>query len=269
MKLTALILLSLALPAHAAPAADLWPFWDDSDESSSQSVDHAPWQGLLDAYLIASDDGINLFRYDGVSAADREKLDAYVARLATLDPRRLARAEQLPYWINLYNALTVRVVLDHPDEDTIRDMGGGWFNPGPWNEELVTIAGQPVTLNDIEHRILRPIWQDHHIHYVVNCAAMSCPNLARDAYTRDNTRRLMESGETEYLHHPRGLRFDEDGRLHLSSIYDWYLEDFGGSRESLVEYLATERPDLAERLSGYQGRIQYHYDWSLNGAAGP
>jgi hypothetical protein len=255
-----------AAPATAAPNADLWAFWKASEESSDERVDHGTWQRLLDRYLAVADDGPNLFRYDAVSPADRAALMAYLDGLAALDPRRLARAEQLAYWINLYNALTVQVVLDHPRADSILAMGGGWFSRGPWNDDLVEIAGQPVTLNDIEHRILRPIWQDHHIHYAVNCASFSCPDLAAEAYTRDNARRLMDAGEHSYLRHPRGLDFDPDGELRLSSIFEWYVEDFGGSRESLLSYLADERPDLADRLRNYRGGIDYHYDWSLNAA---
>lgn len=256
----------LAMPCLAAPAANLWPYWDHSDEGNANAVDHSSWQALLHTYLVTTDDDRTLFRYAAVTARDRKRLDRYISRLAGIEPRALARAEQLPYWINLYNALTVRVVLDHPNEDSIRDMGGGWFGSGPWNNALLTIAGQAVTLNDIEHRILRPIWKDRRIHFAVNCASVSCPNLASEAYTRENTQRLLQAGEANYLHHPRGLRFDSEGQLHLSSIFDWYQSDFGGSREALLDYLSGRRPDLAERLSRYRGAIRYDYDWSLNAA---
>lgn len=262
-----LILLLLAgAGTHAAPAADLWPFWDASDEASTARVDHEPWQRLLDRYLVVAETPPTLFRYDAVTAEDRSALGDYLASLAAIDPRSLARAEQLPYWINLYNALTVRVVLNHPGEDSIRDMGDGFFRPGPWNDDLVRIAGQDLTLNDVEHRILRPIWNDHHIHYVVNCASIGCPSLAARAYTRENTRELMEQGERRYLNDARGLTFLADGSLRLSSIFDWYRADFGDGRDALLGYLAGERADLAARLQSYDGPIEYHYDWSLNDA---
>lgn len=251
----------------AAPASDLWPYWNASDEASTRQVDHAGWQSLLDRFLVTTDDDRTLFRYAAMTSEDRTALDDYVSSLASLDPRQLARAEQMPYWINLYNALTVRVVLDHPQESSILDMGGGWlFRPGPWNDELLTITGQPVTLNDIEHRILRPIWNDQRIHYAVNCASIGCPNLAPKAYTRENTNALLDAGERSYLNHPRGLRFDDRGRLVLSSIFEWYIADFGGNRESLLSYLASERSDLSQRLRSYDGRIRYEYDWTLNAA---
>jgi len=260
-------LLLAAATTHAAPASDLWPYWNASDETSDTRVDHQAWQRLLDSYLVVTEAPPTLFRYDAVTAEDRAALDGYLDALAAIDPRTLARAEQLPYWINLYNALTVQVVLDHPAEDSIRDMGDGFFRPGPWNDELLRIAGQDVTLNDIEHRILRPIWNDHRIHFVVNCASIGCPSLAPRAYTRDNTRELMDQGEQRYLNDPRGLTFLPNGRLRLSSIFDWYVADFGGDRAALLRYLAGARPDLAERLQRYDGPIDYHYDWSLNDAS--
>lgn len=254
--------------ARAAPAPDLWAFWAESDDTSTQPIAHSAWQNLLDSYLVSTPDGRTLFNYDAVTRSDRNALNGYITYLTKTDPRTLARSEQLAYWINLYNALTVQVVLDNPRKKSIRDMGGGWFSSGPWDEELVTIAGQPVTLNDIEHRILRPIWQDHHIHYAVNCASVSCPNLQPKAYTPANTRELMELGEDQYLTHARGMRFDPSGELHLSSLFDWYQEDFGNSRAALLDYLASERQSLAERLTGYEGPIHYHYDWGLNDVAG-
>ncbi|MEQ8858642.1 MAG: DUF547 domain-containing protein [Pseudomonadales bacterium] len=257
-----------AVPAGvlAAPAAELWSFWERSDETSDEQVDHGAWQTLLDAYLVATGDNRTLFRYKAVSSGDRAALDAYVAGLTDVDPRSLARAEQLPYWINLYNALTVQVVLNHPDETSILDMGGGFFRPGPWNDDVARIAGQDVTLNDIEHRILRPIWNDQRIHFAVNCASIGCPNLAPRAYTRSNTPELLDAGQHDYLHHPRGLSLDDSGRLTLSSIFDWYVADFGGNTAALLGYLASQRPDLVDDLTNYAGRIRYEYDWSLNQA---
>lgn len=250
--------------AHAAPSPELWPMWQEANIGDSTSLDHGTWQDLLDRYLLDSGDGRTVFAYDAVSFDHRRRLQDYLAELTSIDPRELAREEQLAYWINLYNALTVEIVLAHPDKRSILRMGGVWLPTGPWDDALVEIAGQPVSLNDIEHRILRPIWKDLHIHYALNCASVGCPNLAPEAYTRDNAKDLMERGEAAYLDHPRGVALSEEGRLRLSSLFDWYLEDFGGSREGLLDYLASERPDLAEQLANYSGEIEFHYDWSLN-----
>jgi hypothetical protein len=233
---------------------------------SMEHVDHAAWQAFLDRYLITTDDGRTLVRYGAVTSTDRAALGDYLRYLASIDPRGLARDEQYAYWVNLYNALTVEVVLRNPGKDTIKRMGKGLFSTGPWDDPLIDIATRPLTLNDIEHRILRPGWQDRRVHFAVNCASVSCPNLAIEAYTASNLERLLDAGEAAYLSHPRGLHFRTDGTLQLSSILDWYRKDFAADRTGLLRYLADVRPDLEARLLDYTGKIHYEYDWSLNDA---
>jgi hypothetical protein len=148
-------------------------------------------------------------------------------------------------------------------------MGRGLFSFGPWNDEVATVAGQALTLNDIEHRILRPIWQDHRIHFAVNCASLGCPDLSANAYTAENLEQQLAQAELNYLNHPRGIRFDADGELVVSSIFDWYLEDFATDQSGLLRYLAQYHDEAGERLRSYAGRIRYHYDWSLNSASNP
>lgn len=257
--------------ASAAPAADLWPVWQASDESNGAAIDHSAWQAFLDAYVeTETASGVNLVRYAAVSEADRVGLRAYLAALQATDPRRYPKTEQLAYWINLYNAATVDLVLRNPDEDSIRRMGGGLFTVGPWNDEILEVAGIALTLNDIEHRILRPIWQDRRIHFAVNCASMSCPNLRQLAYTGANVERLLRENEHAYINDPRGVRFTARGRLELSRIFDWYREDFAPTTGALLDYLAQHADEpLATRLRAYDGKIGYEYDWSLNAAGQP
>lgn len=162
----------LSLAAQAAPQSELWEIWTEQGQDSMKHVDHSAWQAFLDHYLVTTADGRTLVRYRGVAAADRSALDRYLEGLAALDPRMLARDEQFAYWVNLYNALTVEVVLRNPGKDSIKRMGEGLFSTGPWDDELIRIAGNPVTLNDIEHRVLRPIWKDHRVHFALNCASV-------------------------------------------------------------------------------------------------
>ena len=249
----------------AAPKADLWVFWNVSDESNAQAIDHGRWQAFLDDYLRIGSDGINRVAYRDVSVGNRAELGKYLDSLSSLDPRAYNRAEQFAYWINLYNALTVEIVLRNPKKGSILRMGKGLFSIGPWDDPLLTIAGQPLTLNDIEHRILRPIWRDRRIHYAVNCASIGCPNLATTAYTASNVEALLDAGEAAYINHPRGVRFDDRGRLQLSELYKWYVGDFAEDELALVRYLAERHATMGGELSAYTGRIRYDYDWALNG----
>ena len=260
------ILLGMAgLPA-AAQNAELIPMWDASDESNTATIDHAPWQEILDRYLRTDDpSGIHRFDYGALkaSADDRQKLGGYLKSLATLDPRSFAKAEQMAYWINLYNALTVFVIVPRYPVDSIKDIKSGLIDFGPWNLELIPVQGEKLTLNNIEHGILRPIWRDPRIHYAVNCASIGCPNLAPEAYRSDNLERLLEQGATEYINHPRGAQVT-DGELLISSIYDWFKADFGGTDEGVFAHLAQyARPELAAQLDNFDSFDDY-YDWSLN-----
>jgi hypothetical protein len=255
--------------ACAAPRPDPWPRWQASDETSSASIDHAPWDRFLARHLVAGDDGINRVAYRRVLPAEREALVVYLAALAGLPVTTYRRAEQRAYWINLYNALTVRVVLDHYPVASIRDiaLSGGLFSRGPWRKKLMRIEGEDVALDDIEHRILRPFWRDPRLHYALNCAALGCPNLQPRAFTAATAEAMLEGAARAYVNHPRGARII-DGRLHVSSIYVWYKEDFGGDDRGVIAHLRRyAAPPLAQALSSQTGIAGDSYDWALNDAA--
>ena len=249
----------------AAPDAKLWKKWQSSDPQSSATIDHSRWQVLLDRYLKQSGNPlVTLFDYQSVRKQDQQQLQEYIEYLVTRTPATYSRAVQKAYWINLYNALTVKLVLDHYPVESIRKIRFGWFSFGPWDEKLIEVDGDRISLNDIEHRILRPIWKDPRIHYAVNCASIGCPNLAPQAYTADNMEQLLEQGSRHYINHPRGVRFEGDS-LVLSSIYDWYQTDFGGSLSALKNHLRRyANSGLRARLDSHESSVTYHYDWRLN-----
>ncbi len=197
----------------------------------------------------------------------RSRRTTGTSRLAALFGRH-RRTEQLAYWINLYNALTVKVVLDHHPLPSIRDISisPGLFSSGPWGAELVRVEGEPIRLDDIEHRILRPLWQDSRVHYALNCASLGCPNLAREAFTAENTERLLDAGARAYVNHPRGVSL-VNGRLGVSSIYVWFEEDFGGEAGVLAHLRRYADPKLAASLAPAAAIDDDAYDWSLNDAA--
>ncbi|HDR47065.1 MAG TPA: DUF547 domain-containing protein [Geoalkalibacter subterraneus] len=267
-----LLFLSMFLvqPLSAAPKAELWPRWQDHDPASTQVVDHSAWQAFLDKYLVADHpSGVNRVRYGSVSEADRKSLDRYLGQLQQTPVTQLNRNEQMAYWFNFYNALTIQVVLEHYPVSSIRriNISPGWFSSGPWGAKLVEVEGEKLSLDDIEHRILRPVWQDARIHYAVNCASIGCPNLQPRAFTAANLDSLLTAAARQYINHPRGVSFD-DGRLQLSSIYEWFQEDFEDSREGVLRHLQKyAEPELAAQLASFDGKISYEYDWSLNDTA--
>jgi hypothetical protein len=267
----AALLMVLSVAAHAAPKAEPWPRWEVHDAASTATIDHAAWNAFVGRYVAVSADGIHRVAYGRVSAADRADLAAYVDRLGAVPISRFARDEQAAYWINLYNALIVKLVLDHYPVRSIRDIKGspGLFTFGPWRRKLITVEGEALSLDDIEHRILRPIWKDSRIHYALNCASLGCPNLQAEAYTADNTEALLERGAREFINHPRGVAIQK-GRLQVSSIYVWFQEDFGGDAEGLMEHWQQyANPRLADALEKYSGGLAHDYDWRLNGVEIP
>lgn len=264
---------SAAASAWAAPRAELWARWSANDPASIVRVDHTIWRRFLQTYLVTDDpSGVNLVRYSQVTEADRKKLHAYLDRLRQVKVTGLNRTEQKAYWINLYNALTVKVVLDHYPVKSIRDINlssglRGLVGGGPWKAKLVKIEGEPVSLDDIEHRILRPIWQDARVHYAVNCASIGCPNLQAEPFTADNLDASLDQAARDYVNHPRGVSVISRDKVTLSSIYDWFQEDFGGSDKGVPLHLRKyAKPPLTEVLANFRGRIDYRYDWSLNDA---
>ena len=255
-------------PVGAAPKSELWDVWAVHDPASDTVVDHSAWDRFLGQYVRPGSDGINRVAYDEVTAADRKALDGYIDGLAAMPVRSLSRTEQFPFWVNLYNALTVRVVLEHYPVASIRDIdiSPGLFADGPWGKTLTVVEGEAVSLDDIEHRILRPLWRDPRIHYAVNCASIGCPNLQPHAMTVENTEDFLNGAAAAFINHPRGARV-ENGARHVSSIYDWFESDFGGNESGvLAPQKRYAQPALASALRAVSG-LRYRYDCDLNDAA--
>jgi len=261
---TALAVLVSILVVLGAGAQSPAERFADYRPGSRLEVDHSVWGDLLSRYLDdAHPSGVNRFDYAGVTAADRRRLRDYLEALESTDLAALDRDEQMAYWINFYNALTVEVILDHYPVDSIRDISLPGSRGGPWKAPLVRVGGADLSLDDIEHGILRPIWADPRIHYAVNCASIGCPNLAPRPYTAARLEAMLEAAARDYINHPRGV--DADGRrIQISSIYKWYGEDFG-DRDGLVAHLRRYADgDTAAALRDADGRFRYDYDWSLN-----
>lgn len=206
----AAVTLGAFLAASTTAAAAAPDAHGTATEISVSTVDHSPWDGILKRYVRRGEDGVNRFEYGAVDAADRKALDQYLSALQETAVTALGRDAQMAFWINLYNAYTVKLVLDHYPVASIRAIPAGrgpslaalfrfdtWASMvlcGPWATPLATVEGDALSLNDIEHRILRPGWRDPRIHYAVNCAAMSCPNLSPAAFTADNLEAMLEGG---------------------------------------------------------------------------
>lgn len=255
-------------PADAAPRAELWPRWQAHDPASSATIDYQAWGDFLARYVETDAHGIHRVAYAEVVPADRARLDADLDRLAAVAISSYPRTEQLAYWINLYNALTVQIVLEHYPVGSIRDIdvSPGLFSDGPWGKKVITVEGEPLSLDDIEHRILRPIWRDPRVHYALNCAALGCPNLQPRPFGAATLETQLDEAARGFVNHPRGVSI-EGGELEVSSIYHWFEEDFGGDEAGVIAHLRTyAAPDLRAELDRFTAIDDHAYDWRLNDA---
>ncbi len=265
LGLTALLIAGTAAPA---PPAELWARWSVHDPHSTRHIDHGAWGAFLTRYLRIGADGVHRVAYSQVTPSDRAALDAYIKGLADLPISSYDRPEQLAYWINLYNALVVRVVLDHYPISSIRDVASASApgRAGPWDQKLVEIEGTPVSLSDIQNRILRPIWQDPRVLYALSCGAIGCPNLEPEPYRADRLEHQLSKAAMAYVNDPRCIQIDDD-RLGVSSLYRWYAADFGGSDTAIINHLmAYAEPKLAMELERFERISDVGFDWRLNDA---
>lgn len=268
--LLGLLMLSACISVERlfAPAPDLMSDrWLRSSEQPGPAPDYAAYDAFLARYHRVTNDGRAQVHYAAVTPEDQAKLESFLMRMQHTDPGRLDRNQQLAYWINLYNAQTIRVILDHYPVDSIRDIGDGLLGLGPWAHADLRVNGSPLSLNDIEHGIVRPVFDDRRIHYALNCAATGCPNLAPQAWRAATLDDHLSAAEHAYIHDPRGVRVGKDGTITVSKIFGWFREDFGGTETSVFAYLKDHAdPPLRAALEA-RGRIDgYAYDWSLNDA---
>ncbi len=234
---------------------------------STSTVDHRAWDQLLKSHVIAGPDGLNRVAYSRLKS-EQAKLKAYVAALEKVDPATLDKPEQFAFWVNLYNAKTIDVVLDKYPVKSIKDvsLGGGLkslVTGGPWQAKIMKVSGVDLSLDDIENTILRPNFKDPRVHYAVNCASVGCPNLIADAYTGAKLEAMLEAGAKAFINSPRGILIEGD-KITASSIYDWFREDFGGSETAVFEHWRKyAAPQLAAKFDKIGVVASYTYDWAL------
>ena len=250
----------------SSSAPEAWEDWAQSNAQDTSTIDHSAWTAILETHVIPGQDGLNRFAYSKLTADDKKALAAYIASMEAIEITSFNKNEQLAYWINLYNAVTVKVIADHYPVKSIRDIDiSGFLKNGPWQKELVTVEETPLTLDNIEHAILRPIWKDPRIHYGVNCASVGCPNLRTKAFTSTNVDAELEQGAVDYINSPRGVLIKANGKVVVSSIYSWFAHDFGNSEKGVTAHLLKyAKPELAAAIKKAGSLSDHHYDWSLN-----
>ena len=229
--------------------------------------DFSEYEAILSAHVVAGADGLNRVRYASLKTQALASLAAYIAQLQEVRASVLPPGEQTAFWINLYNAKTLHVVAENYPVTSIKDinLGGGFFGRGPWKAKLLRLEGRDLSLDNIEHDILRQKFNEPLIHYALNCASVGCPNLQKQAYRAATLEDQLQAGARAYVNHPRGLSVNGN-RLTASKIYRWYAADFGGAAGLSRHWASYAAPKLKNQVSALGSADRYVYDWSLNDA---
>ena len=221
-------------------------------------VDHGIFGELLGRYNRAG-----VVDYAGFKA-EETRLDAYLEVLAGIDPDALERGEKFAFYVNAYNAWTIKLILNgYPGIRSIKEMGS--LFKSPWKKKLARIHGKTVSLDHIEHDVLRPQFKDPRVHFVVNCASKGCPLLSEAPLTGIGLEARLDDAASRFINDPRFNRI-EGNTLLASSIFKWFGEDFGDDIAGFFEKYATGELKSALAARKPQLTIKYlDYDWTLNG----
>jgi|GEM_PF-647355 len=239
-------------PAIAQPnlqnptTSDRQPVPPSSVVPNTVPQSHALFDGLLRKYVSAA----GAVNYAGFKR-EQASLEQYIQSLQGSAPSAgWPRAREMAYWINAYNAVTIKLILDNYPLRSIKDINS------PWDTPLVQLGGRNLTLNNIENDILRPKFGDARIHFAVNCAAKSCPPLWNRAWTESNLDQTLDQRARDFINNPAYNQISASS-ARVSEIFKWYAEDFGNLHQYLNRYSRVQ--------IGAQVQIQNTtYNWGLN-----
>jgi hypothetical protein len=225
---------------------------------STQAVDNSIYNELLGKYVK---DGV--VNYQGLKN-EEAVLDKYLKVLEEVDSKTLSRNEQFAFYVNAYNAWTIKLILSsYPGIKSIKDLGS--LFKSPWKKKLCRIDGKVLSLDNIEHDILRPRFRDPRVHFAVNCASKGCPPLRSEPYRESTLDQQLDDSVSTAVNNPARNRLEGE-TLYVNKVFDWFSEDFENG--VVAFFLKYAKGDLKERLGANRDKIKVkylEYDWSLNG----
>lgn len=225
--------------------------------SNSHPVAHEIWDGLVKEHVFKN----GKVSYKGF-IRDSVQLKNYLALLKNNHPnnKNWNRQEQLAYWINAYNAFTVKLIVDNYPQQSIKDIKKGIpFVNTVWDIKFIKIEKATYDLNNIEHGIIRNKFDEPRIHFAVNCASISCPNLRNEAFTAERLEEQLVDQARQFLSDPTKNKISKD-KVELSKIFSWFKGDFK-KKGSLIDFLNKYAPVKIDKNAA----VEYlDYDWGLN-----
>jgi hypothetical protein len=243
---------SILLVAACSGVADV--------QSDSKPVSHSIWDSLLKKHV----DDRGMVDYKGMMK-DSTELKNYLNLLSKNHPneKNWSSEERLAYWINAYNAFTVKLILDYYPVESIKDIGSSInipFVSTPWDIKFIEIEGEEYDLNNLEHGIIRKEFNEPRIHFALVCAAMSCPKLRNEAYTAKDLGAQLEEEATYFFNNEEKNKISAD-KVQLSKLLDWYWGDFKDTAKSRVEYVNR----YSKTKANADAKVEYlDYSWKLN-----
>jgi Protein of unknown function, DUF547 len=226
--------------------------------SDSRPISHEAWDQLLRKHVKSG----GMVDYKGF-VQDSSALKAYLDQLSSVHPddKTWTRQEQMAYWINAYNAFTIKLIVDNYPVASIKDIKRGIaFVNSVWDIKWIKIKDYTYDLNNIEHNILRPVFKDARIHAAVNCASYSCPALRNEAYTAEKLETQLDDAMRSFLADPLRNEIKPD-QARISEIFKWFKGDFERNEGSLLNYLNKYGP---QKLNPNVKIEHIDYDWRLN-----
>lgn len=233
---------------------------------SMDRIDHSTWDAILRKYV----DGNGMVNYRALksSAADMQSLAGYLDRLSLANPAATATKDAtLAFWINAYNAVTVHGILREYPTTSIRNHTAKLWGYNIWKDLQLYVGGKPYSLDQIEHEVLRKKGEPR-IHFAIVCASIGCPRLLNEAYVADRLQQQLDLNAKDFFARKQNFRYDPANRqFQMSSILDWFGEDFGGDQSSQLKKIAAWLPTDAARNAATQNAVSVRYldyDWNLN-----
>ncbi|MDN5201993.1 DUF547 domain-containing protein [Fulvivirgaceae bacterium BMA10] len=231
----------------------------EAPASGSSHVDHHLWNKLLAKHVSKSGE-VNYKSF----LKDRGQLQQYLSTLShhAPDPETWTREQQLAYWINAYNAFTVELILDNYPLKSITELHPKLYVPGintVWHKKFFEIGGEPISLDIIEHKILRKKFDEPRIHFAIVCASFSCPRLRNEAYTPEKLESQLEDQAIDFINDNRKNEISSE-KLKISKIFSWFKGDFT-KKGSLINFLNRYSKVTIDE----DADVSYlKYDWGLN-----
>ncbi|AWN72643.1 DUF547 domain-containing protein [Legionella anisa] len=261
-----IVMLLVSGLANASFYKNLWPKWEVNSPLSKEVISHKLWQDFLNRRIVTNEENINLVDYTHMTQTDLNLLKDYLKSMSEVNINNYNRDEQLAYWINVYNALTVQIIANYYPVTSVQEINisPGLFSIGPWGANLITIKNTTLTLDDINNRIIRAIWNDPRTHYAVNNGTIGAPNLSRKIYQGKLIEEQLNQAASTYINSLRGVNVIE-GKLIISKLYDWYEEDFGGTKHDVIFHLLQfAKEPLLSQLKHINSIDSYIYNWHIN-----